>query len=286
MAKMIIMRGLPASGKSTKAKEYVSQGNTVRINKDLMRTMLHFDKFSGYNEGLTREAVRLLARHFLLGGKNVIIDDTNLNVGTLQSWVDLAKDVDAKIEHCDLDVSVDECLNRDAQRENKVGSHVIKQMAIQYFDYWKGEDVIICDLDGTLCDVSHRRHFVEGEKKDWKGFFSGIAGDTLRYDVFQKVKEDTFFFNAKLILVSARPSNYRKDTEEWLAKNASALKYELLIMRGDRDGRPDTEVKAEIFDKYLSKMNVIRVYDDRPSVIRMWKEKGLSVEDVVNGIEF
>lgn len=58
MAKLTIMRGLPASGKSTKAKELLSVGNTVRINKDLLRTMLHFDTFTGRNEGMTRDAAR------------------------------------------------------------------------------------------------------------------------------------------------------------------------------------------------------------------------------------
>ena len=42
MSKMVIMQGLPASGKSTRAEEIErSMGNAVRINKDLLRTMLH-----------------------------------------------------------------------------------------------------------------------------------------------------------------------------------------------------------------------------------------------------
>jgi len=28
-------------------------------------------------------------------------------------------------------------------------------------------NAIIVDLDGTLCDCNHRRHFVEGGNKDW-----------------------------------------------------------------------------------------------------------------------
>jgi len=33
-------------------------------------------------------------------------------------------------------------------------------------------------------------------------------------------------------------------------------------------------------------MDIVKVYDDRPSVIRMWREKGLEVEDVGAGVEF
>src|SRR4051812_38724625 len=83
MAKLIIMQGLPASGKSTKAKELLEHGNTVRLNKDLLRTMLHFDKFTGRNEGLTQDAALFLADNFLEKDINVIIDDTNFNPRTI-----------------------------------------------------------------------------------------------------------------------------------------------------------------------------------------------------------
>ena len=65
MAKLLVLSGLPASGKTTKCMELLAHGNTVRLNKDLMRNMLHNDKFTGVNESITRDAVRLLAKHFL-----------------------------------------------------------------------------------------------------------------------------------------------------------------------------------------------------------------------------
>ena len=35
----------------------------------------------------------------------------------------------------------------------------------------------IFDIDGTLMDINHRRHFVEGETKDWKSFIANIKYD-------------------------------------------------------------------------------------------------------------
>lgn len=285
MAKMTIMRGLPASGKSTKAKELLSVGNTVRINKDILRTMLHFDNFTHRNEGHTRDASRKLADWYLTNGVNVIIDDTNLNGGTVQSWKDLAKIHNAKIEYVDCtDVDVLTCIIRDGSRDKKVGQHVIEKMALQHLEYLKGEKVIICDLDGTLCDIEHRLHFAHSEPKDWESFFAGISQDRLREDVKNKVSKLSVNENAKVIFVSARPENYRKETEEWLGRNYCTPNT--LIMREVGDKRPDTEVKSEIYDKYLKNLNIIKVFDDRPSVIRMWREKGLEVEDVGKGIEF
>lgn len=281
------MRGLPASGKSTKAKELLSVGNTVRINKDLLRTMLHLDNFTGRNEGMTRDAARELAAMYLSKGVNVIIDDTNLNEGTVQSWKDLAKIQNAKIEYHDMfDVSVEECIDRDSQRENKVGKHVIQKMALQHLGYLKGKNVIICDLDGTLCDIKHRLHFAHSEPRDWKSFFAGIPNDQLRLDVNNKVSEVlTQDVGTRLIFVSARPENYRMATEKWLDNNFF-YNHTALIMREKNDKRPDTEVKSDIYDKYLKNLNIIKVFDDRPSVIRMWREKGLNVEDVGKGVEF
>ena len=154
MSKLIIMQGLPASGKSTRAEELLREdGNAVRVNRDLLRTMLHFDKFTGKNEGLTKDAARTLARLFLEKGINVIIDDTNLHAGTVQSWVDLAKETDAKIQYERLTTPVDTCLERDEKRQKRVGKHVIQKMALQHMEYLKGEKVVICDMDGTLADV-------------------------------------------------------------------------------------------------------------------------------------
>lgn len=288
---MIIMQGLPASGKSTKAKELVeSMGNAVRINKDLLRTMLHFDKFNGKNEGKTRDVARTIAHACLSKQINVIIDDTNLNEGTVQGWKDLAKTYGATIEYQKIDTPVGECIERDYLRgvkgERAVGKAVVQRMALQYKDYLKGEEVIVCDLDGTLCDCDHRRTFLEGEKKDWKGFFGNMHLDTLRMDVVDKLnKYLTSKSGMPLIFVSARPENYREVTEKWLKDNFY-YNYTALLMREANDSRPDTEVKSEIYEKYLKNLKIIKVFDDRPSVIRMWREKGLDVEDVGKGVEF
>lgn len=284
------MRGLPASGKSTKAEEILTQGNTVRLNKDLLRTMLHFDKFTGRNEGLTRDASRMLAKTFLARNTNVIIDDTNLNDGTMQSWKDLAKECDAKIEHYNIETPVEECLKRDAQREKQVGATVIKQMALQYCDYMKGEKIVVCDIDGTIANLDHRLQYGKGETKDWDKFFSLIMSDTLIWETVVKVREKLSETGARLIFVSARPDKYRTFTMDWLfAKllgSGLETKFEMLLMRPSNDKRQDTEVKSDIYEKYLKNLDIVAVFDDRPSVIRMWREKGLDVIDVGKGQEF
>lgn len=287
MAKLIVMQGLPASGKSTKAKELMeSMGNTVRINKDLLREMLHFNKFTGINEGNTKDASKELALYFLAMGTNVIIDDTNLNPRVLDSWKSLAKDTDSKFELIRMDTTWEECVMRDSTREKAVGNTVIKNMALQYETLIVQEDsIVICDIDGTIANIKHRLKYAKGPEKNWDKFFSLLGEDTVIEDTRKMLVR---FYNQgyTIIFVSARPEEYKEQTLAWLDKNFLSFAW-TLIMRRTGDKRDDTQVKQQILDTYFPYKGVIHcVIDDRPSVIRMWRSNGLEVIDVGEGIEF
>lgn len=288
MAKLTLLIGLPASGKSTLAQEMLEKsGNSIRINKDLLRTMLHFDKWSGRNEGLTQVASTTLAKQFLIAGKSVIIDDTNLNPNTIAAWQGLVSSVPtAKLEIVKLDTPWQECIERDRKREKRVGDAVIKNMALRYGLVERPlKGYVLCDIDGTIADTRHRLHFVQGEKKDWKGFFSQMHLDPVRAETF-KIINDLCAEGYTLIFVSARPENYRDVTEQWLAENVG-IKYFTLIMRKAGDKRDDDIVKKELLDAFFPDRSLIyKVIDDRPRVIRMWRDNGLEVVDVGNGIDF
>lgn len=278
------MRGLPASGKSTKAKEIVKEfGNVVRINRDLLRKMLHFDTWTGVNEGLTVKAQKALVEEFLTNSNRVIIiDDTNLNPGTLESWKQYAKGKDIPYQVITMDTPIAECIKRDKKRENGVGSDIIIKMARKAGLYTSVFKDVLVDIDGTLADLTHRLHFVEKTPKDWKGFFAEMAHDAPRLDVIKKVKKLSKLHN--IVLVSARPEAYRPETKAWLKKYK--IPYETLIMRPNGDSRPDNEIKQDMLNTYLKKDMIEMVIDDRPRVIRMWQENGLKVDDVGKGVEF
>lgn len=265
MAKLILMQGLPASGKSTKAEEIIKEsGNCVRINRDLLREMLHFNKWSGHNEGITKSIARCIAKECLLKS-NVIIDDTNLSDSVVQSWKDLAKETNSKFEKVVLDTPMEECIKRDNLREKYVGENVIIGMAMQCGVYpTPKKGIIICDIDGILANASHRMEFIKSEKKDWKKFFSLTGEDKPRKEIFEMIVE----FEKQgyeIFLVSGRPDNLRKETEEWLFENAknyyfSCIKfYKALFMRPSNDKRDDTIIKKEIYDRYFKNYKIIKL---------------------------
>lgn len=282
-----MMRGLPASGKSTKAKELcITYGNYVRVNRDLFRDMLHFGEYSGRNEALVVESEKEIALTAFKNDINVLVDDCNLSDKNRQMWEEFAKKNKAKFEVCEMGTNYTDCIVRDSEREKKVGKSVIMNMALQYKMIPKEYSIVICDIDGTLADLRHRIHYVQTSPKDWRNFFSHIMNDGLIVSTVQKIDRLMRGYDKPemLVLVSARPEEYRKETELWL--ELKGVDYATLIMRKTGDRRPDTQVKSDIYETYLKHYSIRKVFDDRPSVIRMWRSYKLNVEDCGNGEEF
>ena len=81
--------------------------------------------------------------------------------------------------------------------------------------------------------------------------------------------------DAELVFVSGREAICRDTTEKWLCDNIT--NDFTLFMRQMRDCRKDTIVKREIYDVFLRNKNIIAVFDDRPFVVDMWNDLGLTV---------
>lgn len=144
---------------------------------------------------------------------------------------------------------------------------------------------IICDLDGTLANVSSHRHLVqkrEGVKRDFYGFHRYASGDA---PVIEETREALWSVaqSHDIILVSGRHDRWRSRTQAWLM--ARDVPYDVLYMRPDEDYRPDTEVKLEIYKNYIQDRYLVeRAYDDRPAVIELWRSLGIPTV-VVSGWE-
>lgn len=293
-----MLRGLPASGKSTLAKEMCADGNTVRVNRDLLREMVHFGEWLPQREEGIIQCEKGIAAYYLAEEqKNVVIDDTNLgpqHEALWRDWVNTLQHkglVELEFDMVDVKTDVYNCVERDLKRDKRVGEDVIWQMALEYGRMDPDIHYVLCDLDGTLCDLEHRRHYVKERPKNWKQFYNELVNDTLREDVYAQVEETLAQSREAgkktyLILLSARPANYRGWTKTWL-KEKGIDDYTTLIMRRSGDSREDSIVKRELLHKYFKdKSKIIKVFDDRPRVIRMWREEGLDVVDVGDGIEF
>ena len=140
-------------------------------------------------------------------------------------------------------------------------------------------NVYLCDLDGTLCNVSHRRQYVATKPKNWDAWNAGLVNDKPNLAVLGIITSLTYYY--PLIFVSGRSDDYRKQTEEWLEKYD--ISYNDLYMRKYKDHRDDAIVKGEIADEIEKEYNILGVFDDRKKVIDMWINRGIFVFDVGQG---
>lgn len=144
--------------------------------------------------------------------------------------------------------------------------------------------IVIFDLDGTLADIAHRRHHVEKSDKtdaDWRAFYAACAGDRVNFPVAQTF-DALRAAGHQVWIVSGRSDEVREQTEAWLQHHC--LVPDRLIMRKARDHQPDHKLKRSwLNDGTIPKPAVMCVFDDRSSVVSMWREEGLPCFQVAPG---
>lgn len=285
MQKIIMLKGLPASGKSTWAKEKINENsNYIRINKDDIRESIT-GKWTSKKEKIVISIRNSLIKTGISLGKNVIIDDTNLNPKHEQSLKTLAQELGVEFEVNDsfLKVPVEECVERDIKRDKSVGYKVIYKM---YYDYLyqdpskkivnssnKKRRCVICDIDGTLAHNYGGRNIYDltRVKED--------TPDPLVCAVLDGLDSTFGIDYLDIIIVSGREDDCRKETEEWLYHNM--IPYKALYMRKSGDKRDDAIVKEEIYKEFIEPQYcVLGVIDDRNKVVRMWEKLGVKVMKV------
>lgn len=142
----------------------------------------------------------------------------------------------------------------------------------------------IFDLDGTICNVLHRRQYVATKPRNWDAWNKGLVNDTPNRAVelvYKSLYASAEIMNTDLFFVSGRSDDYRRETEKWLKEHGFAWDY--LFMRKYKDNRDDAIVKGEIADEILKTHNILGVFDDRQRVVNMWIERGIWVFDVGQG---
>jgi uncharacterized HAD superfamily protein len=176
--------------------------------------------------------------------------------------------------------------------------------------------MIIFDLDGTLANCEHRRHFVDTSKNpdvehgippdakmtpymilrdyhkstgklwkpDWKAFYEACDKDTV-IEPTKKVMRSLDFEHQdgpqarRIEIWSGRCASVRQKTEKWLSDNN--IYYEALKMRPIGDNTPDDVLKEKWLDEAIKEGKKIEfVFDDRTKVLRMWQRRGIFVFNV------
>lgn len=161
-------------------------------------------------------------------------------------------------------------------------------------------DYIVCDLDGTLCDMRHRQHLAQCG--DWDAFHGMLDRDAPREVALKAINllrnsgdEDGNF--PQLVFLTGRPEQYRFETEKWLSNEARMYEgddYVALLMRGKHQGGSDTVVKQEALETFLRDsygegvgadywMSRVLILDDRDKVVAHFRDLGYEAWQVAEG---
>jgi len=146
-------------------------------------------------------------------------------------------------------------------------------------------EAIIFDIDGTLSDATHRRHLVENGNNQWDAFFKAIPDDPPIVPIVDLARSLIRFGEKAILFATGRPERTRKDTLVWLTGHGLEIDFQSrLFMRNDDDKRPDHIVKRDILDQMREAGFVpILVFDDRQSVVDMWRREGIRVAQTAPG---
>lgn len=145
--KIIVLQGLPASGKSTWAKTWVKEDpkHRVRFNRDDIRNMLG-EYWVPTREHLINSIYDAFLEESMEFDYNIVLDNMNLNKKTLREierivedrnrWnKEVDRDIQYEIEYKTFfDTSLETCIERDSKRENPVGEKAIRDIYNKYKD--------------------------------------------------------------------------------------------------------------------------------------------------------
>ena len=281
LPKVMVLRGLPWSGKSSRAKQYLKENpKTVRLNKDLARDQYFDGKHTKEREKFVIAQRNSALSNAILAGYNVIVDDTNFHdshikaITAIASWI--SPNID--IEVVDFHAWPELCKRRNKLRFKSVPDHAIERMYEQNkdtFNFIEGEDYMyvpdkslppaaIFDIDGTIARMEWRSPYD----------YSKVSEDSL-IEQTKHILNWLRLEGYKIILLTGREWTYQctADTEERLEKHN--INYDLLLFREESDTRKDSIIKRELFDTISYKYNIEMVVDDRLQMAEMRRSIGL-----------
>ena len=293
--KLKILIGIPAAGKTFYTKEFLKKNaGWVSVNRDSFRLMLRNEQMCEPKiEDLITTLVNITIHNALAKNLNVIVDATNVKEKYIRQFINEFK-YSADIDYQVFDISLEKAIERDKNRDAKVGESVIKRMYNDYkilmdsFDFqpvtkikqrpiikpdFKSElpDCVIVDVDGTLAHMGNRSPF------DW----NKVDRDSLNEIVAEQV-EFHRSKGRKIIILSGRDGSCKGLTEEWLQFHE--VHYDEIYLRPENDYRKDSIIKKEIYDNHIKgKYNVIMAIDDRLQVLDVYYKLGIFTLNVNQG---
>lgn len=294
MLECILPVGIPGSGKSTWAREWVAEDkfNRCRVNNDDIRSMLNGGEYAKGYETMVGHMREALVKAAFAANKSVVIDNLNITPKHFKDAVKWARAsgkevcVFEKAFYCELDVAIE----RDSKRE---GSARVGEKVVRHWHKESGKDLfkhyhpkkevitkqvitlvvqddklprcVVFDNDGTISLIHSGRSPYDASTSD----------QDLPHPHVIECMRNYHKLGYKILFVSGREEKDREPTERFYAKHFPEVKYEL-YMRPTANQEKDWVIKERIFNEHIKpRYFVAGWYDDRLQVARWVHESGL-----------
>lgn len=138
---IVLLCGLPGSGKSHFARTFFLQSGRKRVNRKELRRLL-FEmtsfgqkwsekEFDSQDEFLVKHVEREIIQHLLQNRQKVLIDNTNISEESRKPYLQVAHQSGRSIGAIFLDTPVSRCLERNRAREDSIPERVIAELQAQ-----------------------------------------------------------------------------------------------------------------------------------------------------------
>lgn len=294
--KIILTRGIPGSGKSTWAKQFVAEDpeHRIRLNWDDMRNMMgpYWVPSREFVNKKMLQAALITIAYESDTIYTVVIDNMNLNpkgYSEYYHWLEhynsnKPADKICKIEFKDFFTPVEECIRRDSLRSNPIGEKTIKDIWNKYKHFIQTTSVeqyvnnlikpdpnkpycVVIDMDSTMCFNTNKRPWYG------PGAAEGMSHDIENFGVCEMV--NSLSKNYPIIVATGRDTTQEEVTKNWLkTHNINPKEY---YFRKSGDYRKGVIIKKEQITKILEKYNILIILEDSQPIVDMYREMGLTV---------
>jgi predicted kinase len=135
---IVLVCGLPGSGKSHFASTYFKTSGHMRVNRKEIRRLLfemtHFGQkwsekdFAASDEFLVSHVERKIVEHLLQVKQKVLVDNTSMSRDSRKAYLALAHQTGKSIGAIFIDTPVSKCMERNRSREDSVPERTIANL--------------------------------------------------------------------------------------------------------------------------------------------------------------
>lgn len=146
---------------------------------------------------------------------------------------------------------------------------------------------VLCDLDGVIFDHRHRLHLIKTRPKQWDAYYAASDLDPVIGPVVRVIK-GLWRTGYDIVFTTVRPARTERQTLEQLVRVFPLFPKWVIMHRADGDFRSNVDLKLAHLQQARAwfSSDPSLAFDDLQTVIRMYREEGITAMRVSLPVQF